>query len=269
MKAGTQNHLKVKRLKRLLGVPLYQAVGILETLWLLAIDCCDEGDVGKYSDEEIADYLEWGGSASELVRALADAGWIDPDQSGRYVIHDWLEHAPEFIRERVRKRRERKSKSERRLIDSSNQTTYAQSAADNTGRSRTDQDQPPLVPSIPNPTNPNQCSPSLVSDGEREGLIETVAKRGVHNARTAVANAVARGCSVEQIRAAARACDGKALLTAIEAMKPTGDRHKLEASKQSKAVEIIRRGRREKRSDPQIVEELRSQGLEWSDADAA
>lgn len=91
MKAGTHNHLKVKRLKRLLGIPLYRAVGILETLWLLCIDCCDEGNIGKFTDEEIADYLEWDGDPSALARGLSDSGWLDPHDTERLVVSGWAD----------------------------------------------------------------------------------------------------------------------------------------------------------------------------------
>jgi hypothetical protein len=151
MKAGTQNHLKVKRLMRLLNAPMYRAVGILETLWLLCQDCCDEGNIGKYTDDEIADYLGWDGpqTASELVRALSDSGWTDPDDEERLVVHDWLEHAPEYIRERVRKRIARGGKARK-------QKTYAQSKPDKVGQTP---DQPPFVPSIPNQSQPNPTQP--------------------------------------------------------------------------------------------------------------
>jgi hypothetical protein len=154
MKAGTQNHLKVKRLMRLLAVPMYKAVGVLECLWLLCSDCCDEGDVGKYTDDEIADYLGWDGpqSASELVRALSDSGFLDPNDDCRYEVHDWLEHCPEYIRDRVRKRHARGSKARK-------QRTYVSPESDNGGTSADKPghtpDQPPLVPSIPNQSQPN------------------------------------------------------------------------------------------------------------------
>jgi len=112
MKAGTHNHVKTKRLKRLLGIPLYQAVGILETLWLLCTDCCDEGNIGKFTDEEIADYLEWDGSDSfALVQALLNSGWLDRCDVNRYVVHDWLEHCPQYIKDRLRMRESRVSKA--------------------------------------------------------------------------------------------------------------------------------------------------------------
>jgi len=156
MKAGTHNHVKVKRLKRLLGVPLYRAVGILETIWLLCIDCCDEGNLGKFTDDEIADYLEWDGDPHQLVSALASSGWIDSHESHRFVVHDWFSHCPDFIRERVRMRHGRAKKDrEQREI-----RTYDASAANKSEQNRTDGEHSaacsPLVqssPVQPSPTN--------------------------------------------------------------------------------------------------------------------
>lgn len=149
MIAGTQNHLKTKRLKRLLKRPLYQVVGILESIWLLCIDCADEGDIGKFTNEEISDYLEWDGCPNELVRCLQESGWFDTDDAGRPVVHDWMENCPNFVKDRVRKRHARDCK---RPIPNV-LPTYESSDADNKGQ---EQDTPHLVPSIPNPTNPNQ-----------------------------------------------------------------------------------------------------------------
>ncbi len=107
MKAGTLNHIKTKRLKHRLKVPLWQAAGLLETLWQLATECADEGDVGRYSDEEIAGYFEWEGEESELIDALVDSGWLERDDECRLRIHDWEEHAPNYIKDRLKKRKQR------------------------------------------------------------------------------------------------------------------------------------------------------------------
>lgn len=159
MKAGTQNHLKTKRLKRLLGIPLYRAVGILETLWLLCTDCCDDGNVGKFSDQEISDYIEWDGDPTAMVNALVDAGWLD-QVAGRPVVHDWLEHCPDFISDRIRKRIARAAKSAKRHGPDHDQTTYASHEQDSNGQTRTITGQSESVPSIPNQTQPNQFKPN-------------------------------------------------------------------------------------------------------------
>ena len=158
MKAGTQNHLKMKRLQKMLGVPLYQAVGVLESLWLLCQDCCDDGRIGKYTDQEIADYLEWEGDATELQTCLLKSGWTDQDDAGRPAVHDWTEHCPEFIKERLRKREARRIK-DLGIV----RTGQARTSPDRTGQGR---DKPPLVPSIPNQSQPNPTNPTTCGETE-------------------------------------------------------------------------------------------------------
>lgn len=158
MKAGTQNHLKMRRLQKALGIPLYQAVGILETLWLLAADCADDGVIGKFSDQEIADYLGWEKNASEIVRALTDTGWTVRGLSGKLEIHDWFDHCPNFIKDRHRKREARGAKKAKARGRPRKQTTYVQSDADNLGtvrdKSGPTADMTENVTSIPNQSQP-------------------------------------------------------------------------------------------------------------------
>lgn len=182
MKAGTHNHVKTKRLMRLLNIPSYAAVGILESMWLLCTDCCDEGQIGKFTDEEIADYMGWDGpqTPAELMSALHEAGWLDQDEGCRWQVHDWLEHCPEYIRDRVQKRRAREAKKHRSATANHQQTTYVHSETDSGGQSRTKPDkvrQPPsspeLVPSIPNPTNPNQSNSNPSPPSPQSGQAAT------------------------------------------------------------------------------------------------
>lgn len=114
MLIGTLNHVKVKRLKKLLDVPLYCAMGVLESLWQLCMECCDEGDVGKFSNDEIADHIEWDGDADTLINALAESGWLDTCTERRYVVHDWFTHCPKFIHKRVQTRKAREAKKSKR-----------------------------------------------------------------------------------------------------------------------------------------------------------
>ncbi len=172
MKAGTHNHLKMKRLKRLLQVPLYRAVGILEMLWLLCVDCCDEGNIGKFTDEEIADYLEWDGDACELVRALANSGWLDANTEQRYVVHDWLEHCPSFIKDRVRMRRAREVKEQKNTLPDHQQRTYVSSSPNNLEPSRTDHEPDAACHvssySIPSQSIPTQPIPVVCPETNAE-----------------------------------------------------------------------------------------------------
>lgn len=164
MKIGTLNHIKTKRLKRRLRLPMYQVAGILETLWHLAIESADEGDIGKFSNEDIAMGLEWEGDADELVGALIDSGFVDEDQERRLVIHDWFDHAPDYIKERLRKRgmrqRKRESQCVREVVGQDGTTSgHVPASSDSVPPSSE------VVPSIPChanscPTQPNPASTS-------------------------------------------------------------------------------------------------------------
>ena len=94
MKRGTQEHPKIKRLCRELGgAPLYHAAGILELLWLHTARFSARGDIGKWTNEDLATAVDWRGDPAELVRALVVSGWLDEDTEYRLVVHDWDKHA--------------------------------------------------------------------------------------------------------------------------------------------------------------------------------
>lgn len=107
MKSGTPGHIKTKKLKLRLNLPLWQVIGILESLWQFAADCADDGGVGRYSNEDIAAYMEWAGDPDELVDALVHCRWLDAHETLRLVVHDWDFHMPYYVEERIRKREQR------------------------------------------------------------------------------------------------------------------------------------------------------------------
>ena len=98
MKAGTTENMKFIVLKRILGIPKYQAIGLLEGLWSLAASSAQDGAIGKFSDLEIAAWLEWEGDHEALIEALIEAGFLDPCDENRLVVHDWEEHCPNYIK---------------------------------------------------------------------------------------------------------------------------------------------------------------------------
>lgn len=92
MKRGTPDSPKFKRLCRILKVSAVQGVGHLELLWHFAADYAQPGDIGKWSDEDIADACGWDGDAGAFVDALVLARWLDPCRKHRLVVHDWAQH---------------------------------------------------------------------------------------------------------------------------------------------------------------------------------
>lgn len=292
----------MKRLKKLLGIPLYRAVGILETLWLLCQDCCDDGNIGKFTDEEIAEYLEWDGDIRALLQALEDSRWVDM-QAGRPVIHDWLEHCPEFIRERIRKRDARSVKADKRRDVS----TYAADRADDCGQVRTIAGQAAAcpvysnpIPTNPNPTNQPTNGGRTDSDRLAGGLAgssfiswEQVGSRlaALPLARWKESLEQARGCgctpelAMQLIDYAAQKgfgagavafrlqrsnpslplSEGWPQLSPQEDATSVRDARASAAMKKALAVKIIKRGRKNQLLEGEILAELKANGLDWPD----
>lgn len=106
MKNGTENKLKFKQLQRRLDLPLWQARGLLDTLWNFVATNCPAGDLGKFTDEEIATGIDWRGDAQELIQAFQDARWVDsnPDPRVRLMVHDWPEHCEDTVHKALARR---------------------------------------------------------------------------------------------------------------------------------------------------------------------
>lgn len=79
---------KVTRLATKLGIDRNAATGLLVNLWLWAIDHAENGQLRRYTDEELAEAVFWRGNPNELRCAMRDAGWEDSDET----IHDWEEY---------------------------------------------------------------------------------------------------------------------------------------------------------------------------------
>lgn len=98
VKAGTTELLKFKKLQRRLNLKLWECVGLLESLWMMTAKNSIAGDIGKYSNEDIAAGLEWEQDADDLIAALTQTGWLDACIEHRLIVHDWKDHAPNFIK---------------------------------------------------------------------------------------------------------------------------------------------------------------------------
>lgn len=109
MKLGTAAHPKFRRLMMRLDLKQYEAAGLLELLWAMAAQFTDDGNLSRFDCEDIAAYLDWRGDAQKLVDTLVECRWLDRDESS-VAIHDWHDHMPHFITERVRKREQRAAK---------------------------------------------------------------------------------------------------------------------------------------------------------------
>lgn len=86
-------HPKFAALKMCLGIPKFEALGLLESLWHFTGKFAPRGNVGKFTNAQIEAWLEWRGAPGAAIEALVESGWIDKSEEFRLAVHDWKDHA--------------------------------------------------------------------------------------------------------------------------------------------------------------------------------
>jgi hypothetical protein len=92
------DHPKFADLKARLKLPKGFTLGVLEAVWHFTGRFTPQGNIGKYSDEAIAAWVEWPGEPRVLIEALLASGWLDKHPTYRLLAHDWHEHADKATR---------------------------------------------------------------------------------------------------------------------------------------------------------------------------
>ncbi|EMI40533.1 hypothetical protein [Rhodopirellula sp. SWK7] len=146
MKTGTTSHPKFRSLQKRLDLPIYAVVGILESVWMMAGQFADDGDLSRFTNEQISDAVDWSGDADELIDALVEFRWLDRIETG-LMVHDWLEHCPKYVQDRLSKRQKRAD--EKRVVGGCR--GKSETVAENRGLPN---------PTQPIPTKPNQNTAS-------------------------------------------------------------------------------------------------------------
>lgn len=156
-----RNHPKVKKAARLAGISESEMIGRLHYLWWWALDYAPDGDVTKYSQDDIESAVDWEGTSGKFYKALLECGFNGHcgllEKSGRTIcIHDWHDYAGKLI-ERRADDAERKRNSRKRM---------------STGRPE-DSAETACVPNLPNqPTEPNQPNLTNHTYQETVGVLE-------------------------------------------------------------------------------------------------
>ncbi len=89
MKHLTPESMKFKKLQRRLGVSAVVVAGTLEFLWIATQKNAKRGDIGQFSNEEIAIECGWEGDPDAFIEALIDCGWLDVCDTCRLVVNSW------------------------------------------------------------------------------------------------------------------------------------------------------------------------------------
>lgn len=105
---GLRTHRKFRRLVAILRIPEAHALGHLQMMWETSWDHLTPA-LGDSTDVELA--AGWVGDPGALAAALVacggdDWGFLERDGEGRFLIHDYEEHAPRWVRDKLRKRGE-------------------------------------------------------------------------------------------------------------------------------------------------------------------
>ena len=96
-------HPKTRRLARALECSIPAAIGHLHCLWWWAMDYAQDGNIGTYDYEEIADAALWDGDPHLFWQALVTSGYVDlitEDGPPAHVLHDWHDYAGRLIEQR-------------------------------------------------------------------------------------------------------------------------------------------------------------------------
>lgn len=107
VKRGTIEHPKMIMLASTLACPRHAAVGILECLWHFTARYAPRGDVGKFSDDVIANAIEWKNDPKTLIEALIKCGWLEHSDKHRIVVHDWSHHADDGVNKYLKRCKDR------------------------------------------------------------------------------------------------------------------------------------------------------------------
>ncbi len=110
-----RDHPKTKRLARTTGMNRVCCIGWLHMLWWWALDYADDGDLSRFSVEDVEDGVEWDGEPGALVAALRSCGFIDDP----FLIHDWYDFAGKLSQRREANRdRMRQARASQSQTDS-------------------------------------------------------------------------------------------------------------------------------------------------------
>lgn len=103
VKLDALDHPKTFDFAARLGVELPTALGHLELLWAFTGKQAAQGNIGKWPDGAIARACYWMGRPELFIQALLEAGFIEADDEHRFTVHDWREHAPGWVRAKLKK----------------------------------------------------------------------------------------------------------------------------------------------------------------------
>lgn len=128
-KPGLDKNVKFRKLVQTTGLPEPYVRGLLEMMW----DVAHESGNPVLGDEDgVEAAAKWPGARGALFNALKGARLIDQLDDGQWVIHDYWDHAPEYVKGRLRKEKWRKEQRVPFALSQDRNGTVPQKSATNT-----------------------------------------------------------------------------------------------------------------------------------------
>ena len=134
--------------------------------------------------------MGYDGDADELVAALVDCHWLDRHEVYRLVVHDWHDHAPNYLRGNL-------ARHGRPFVTQLAVQLAKQAAKESTKQAAK---QPTTCTVPPNLTKPDPTQPQIEEKEEEANLIQKTAGYGIPHAADLVRAAIEGGTSISQLR---------------------------------------------------------------------
>lgn len=172
MKRGTSSSPKFRRLCRRLDKSACTVAGALELLWHFTASNAPRGDVGRWSNQDIAEGAGWEEDPDALITALIAERWLDENTDHRLIVHDWSEHADDAVHRALARRGElfangaRPSTSRlysKEKASAEQKLTAAETGARQAHRRRTPGARKALSPAPPEPRQSQSPAPPVVT----------------------------------------------------------------------------------------------------------
>lgn len=105
MKRSAWEHPKFDRLMEILGISYHEAVGIMECIWHCTSLFAPQGNLGEIlNDKQILAKSRINKyKPNRIINALVEAGFLDRDENCRLLVHDWHEHAPDWVKKKLKR----------------------------------------------------------------------------------------------------------------------------------------------------------------------
>jgi hypothetical protein len=202
--AKSVEHARLARLLRPLVsgpvAPNVQARGIWDTLVTSFVPAnAPRGDIGRFTDEDIAEGVGWQGKASDLVESLLKAGRLVAHPEHRLLVANWHRIAPAYLRSNVKHAGGFLTSNV--VADRNDGRNEDRNGVPNEGGSDPHNDgvTPTVYSSLISPSLPS--SPTSWGTAEREEVEEELLKCGVRYPDKAVARAIEHNCSPADVMA--------------------------------------------------------------------